>query len=117
METLSLPATKLLKLDSFDVGGRAKIRPLLRHFYAKTDAIIFVVDSSDRERLSDARGELERMLAEEELDGKPVLIYANKRDVAPYPVSDVVDKLKLHDLRDRHWFLQEPTALRVDFKC
>ena len=110
VETLVLNATKLMKLESFDVGGRAKIRPLLRHFYSKTDAVIFVVDSSDRERLSDARSELQRMLLEEELHGKPLLIYANKRDVASGAVTLLIDELGLHDLRNRHWYLQETVA-------
>merc|ERR1712124_160271 len=35
----------------WDVGGQDKIRPLWRHYYQNTQAVIFVVDSSDRERL------------------------------------------------------------------
>ena len=31
------------------------IRPLLQHYYENTEAVIFVVDSSDRERLEKAK--------------------------------------------------------------
>merc|ERR1711892_782152 len=34
----------------WDVGGQDKIRPLWRHYFQNTQAVIFVVDSNDRER-------------------------------------------------------------------
>ena len=47
----------------WDVGGQDKLRPLWRHYYQNTDAIIYVVDSNDRERVEKARFELHKMLA------------------------------------------------------
>ena len=47
-----------------------------------------MVDSADKERLDVARQELELMLQEEELKGAPVLIMANKQDLAG-AMSDV----------------------------
>ena len=44
--------------------------------------MIFVVDSADKERIEVARQELELMLQEEELKGVPVLVLANKQDLA-----------------------------------
>ena len=41
--------------------------------------LIFVVDSNDRERVNEAREELMRMLAEEELRDAVLLIFANKQ--------------------------------------
>ena len=38
-----------------------------RHYYQNTSAIIFVVDSNDRERLDEVKDELNRMLSEDEL--------------------------------------------------
>ena len=51
-----------LSIDCWGVGGKDKIRPLWRHYYQNTQGIIFVVDSSDRDRIPDARDELHRML-------------------------------------------------------
>jgi ADP-ribosylation factor protein 1 len=45
----------------WDVGGRDKIRALYRHYYQNTQAVIFMVDSNDRERMDDAREQLHRM--------------------------------------------------------
>jgi ADP-ribosylation factor-like protein 1 len=46
--------------------------------YANTDAVIYVIDSSDRERLTVARDELFHMLGEEELKTASLLVFANK---------------------------------------
>lgn len=41
--------------------------------------LIFVVDSNDRERVNEAREELTRMLAEDELRDAVLLVFANKQ--------------------------------------
>ena len=79
---------KNISFKVWDVGGQDKIRPLWRHYYQNTQAIIFVVDSNDRERIDDSRDyensakdELHRMLSEEELRDAVLLVFANKQDV------------------------------------
>merc|ERR1712124_75358 len=64
----------------WDIGGQDRIRPLWRHYCTGTNAIIFVVDSNDRDRLDDAREELSKMLGENELHGAALLVLANKQD-------------------------------------
>lgn len=51
-----------LNLTVWDIGGQSKIRPLWRYYYQNTDAVIYVVDSSDAERLAESREELHSML-------------------------------------------------------
>ena len=46
----------------WDVGGQDKIRPLWRHYFQNTQGLIFVVDSNDRERISEAKDELTKMV-------------------------------------------------------
>jgi hypothetical protein len=46
----------------WDLGGQTSIRPYWRCYYPNTDAIIFVVDSCDSERLGMAKQELMAML-------------------------------------------------------
>ena len=38
-----------------------QIRPLWRHYFNNTQALVFVVDSTDRERVAEARNELHRI--------------------------------------------------------
>jgi len=42
---------KNIKFQVWDLGGQTSIRPYWRCYYPNTDAIIFVVDSCDNERL------------------------------------------------------------------
>lgn len=49
------------------------------HSFAVLSGLIFVVDSNDRERCNEAREELMRMLAEDELRNAVLLVFANKQ--------------------------------------
>ena len=48
METVEY---KNIHFNVWDVGGQDKIRQLWRHYYAGSNAIIFVVDSNDKDRI------------------------------------------------------------------
>ena len=50
---------------SGDVGGQRSLRPYWRNYFEKTDAIVWVVDSSDPLRMEDCRQELWSLLGEE----------------------------------------------------
>ncbi|KAG9340241.1 hypothetical protein JZ751_021682 [Albula glossodonta] len=73
---------KNISFTVWDVGGQDKIRPLWRHYFQNTQGLIFVVDSNDRERVNEAREELMRMLAEDELRDAVLLVFANKQVMA-----------------------------------
>ena len=53
---------KNISFTVWDVGGQDKIRPLWRHYYQNTQGLIFVVDSSDRERIQESHDELHKMV-------------------------------------------------------
>jgi len=74
-----------------------------------------VVDSNDRERVSEARDELMRMLNEDELREALVLIFANKQDLPnAMNAAEITDKLGLHGLRNRTWYIQSTCATSGD---
>merc|ERR1711868_243240 len=102
---------KNISFTVWDVGGQDKIRPLWRHYYQNTQGIIFVVDSNDKERVGEAKDELNRMLSEDELRDGVLLVLSNKSDL-PQAMSaaETADKLGLHSLRNRQWFIQATCA-------
>lgn len=53
---------KNLKFQVWDLGGQTSIRPYWRCYYSNTDAIIYVVDSVDRDRIGISKDELLYML-------------------------------------------------------
>ncbi|KAJ8046943.1 ADP-ribosylation factor 4 [Holothuria leucospilota] len=102
---------KNISFTVWDVGGQDKIRPLWRHYFTNTQGLIFVVDSNDRERISEAQEELKRMMNEDELKDAIVLIFANKQDL-PNAMSpaEVTEKLGLATLRNKVWYTQSAIA-------
>ena len=106
---------KNLDLTVWDVGGQDKIRPLWRHYYQNTQGVIFVVDSNDRDRVGEARDELHRMLNEDELREAILLVFANKQDLPnAMNAAEITDKLGLHSLRQRNWYIQSTCATTGD---
>jgi len=82
----------------WDVGGQKTLRSYWRNYFEKTDALIWVVDTTDRLRIDDCRDELAGLLLEEvwhikfcaslgiadrlkHLSGASLLVFANKSDV------------------------------------
>ena len=102
---------KNCKLNVWDVGGQDKIRPMWKHYYQNAEGLIFVVDSSDRNRIDKAREELHRMLAEEDLKDTVLLVFANKQDIAVMDVKEVIDRLDLASLKGRPWHCQGTSAI------
>lgn len=106
---------KNISFTVWDVGGQDRIRPLWRHYFQNTQGLIFVVDSNDRERVGEAKDELMKMLTEDELRDAVLLIFANKQDLPnAMTAAEITDKLGLHSLRSRHWYIQSTCATSGD---
>ncbi|KAC9916958.1 hypothetical protein E3N88_45086 [Mikania micrantha] len=111
---------KNISFTVWDVGGQDKniiikyicrFVPLWRHYFQNTQGLIFVVDSNDRDRVVEARDELHRMLNEDELRDAVLLVFANKQDLPnAMNAAEITDKLGLHSLRQRHWYIQSTCA-------
>ncbi|XP_076943607.1 ADP-ribosylation factor 1-like, partial [Bidens hawaiensis] len=88
-------------------------RPYWRCYFPNTQAIIYVVDSSDTERLVIAKEEFHAILEEEELKGAVVLIFANKQDL-PGALDDaaVTESLELHKIKNRQWSIFKTSAIK-----
>lgn len=95
VETVSY---KNVHFTLWDVGGQDRIRPLWRHYFQGTDAVIFVVDSADQDRLDEAQEELAAMLRSDELRDAALLVFANKQDYShALSVEKVMTRLGLDD--------------------
>jgi ADP-ribosylation factor protein 1 len=98
----------------WDVGGQYKIRPLWRYYFQNTQGLLFVVDSSDRERLAEAAEELLSIARDDSMRGVPIVIIANKQDLPnACSCSELVDKLRLDQLAQTKntWFIQSTCAI------
>ncbi|XP_016518213.1 ADP-ribosylation factor 1-like isoform X2 [Poecilia formosa] len=97
----------------WDIGYHLMTRPLWRHYYANTQGFIYVVDSSDSERIKEATETLLMQLEEDELRDVPVLVFANKQDLPRVmSVDDITEALGLSGVR-QPWFVQSWLGLSV----
>lgn len=109
---------KRLRFNVWDIGGQDKLRRLWRHYYDGANAIIFVVDSNDSDRIDTAAAEIAKLCTEPALRDASLLVYANKQDL-PRAVgaAALAEKLGLHALRDRKWYVQSCCATSGDGLC
>ena len=82
--TVGLNIAKLEACDSklviWDLGGQKGLRSIWEKYYAEAHAVVYVVDGSVESE--DSRDTLQRILSNRDLEGAPVLVMANKIDLA-----------------------------------
>ncbi|XP_045181517.2 ADP-ribosylation factor 1-like [Mercenaria mercenaria] len=107
----NLTPVKGVTFTVWDVGGQDRIRALWRHYFNSTEGIVYVVDSSDMERIEEAREELFNVLESEELKGVPIVVFANKQDMLDaMSASEIAQHLYLNMLTGRNWCVQQTSA-------
>ncbi|GFX38830.1 ADP-ribosylation factor-like protein 1 [Trichonephila clavipes] len=104
---------KNLKFSVWDLGGQTSIRPYWRCYFSNTDAIIYVVDSADRDRVGVSKHELVSMLKEDELKKAILVVLANKQDVeGALTVPEVHQALGLDALKNRTFQIFKTSAIQ-----
>ena len=100
-----------LNFRVWDLGGQSEIRRTWNCYYEKTDGIAFVIDSTDKERLDLAKQELFILINEEELQGVPIVILANKQDIEG-ALSDIEisERMGLSEIKNRPWAIFKTIA-------
>eukprot|EP01026_Neomeris_dumetosa_P059718 TRINITY_DN55868_c0_g1_i1.p3 TRINITY_DN55868_c0_g1~~TRINITY_DN55868_c0_g1_i1.p3 ORF type:complete len:191 (-),score=14.74 TRINITY_DN55868_c0_g1_i1:305-877(-) len=81
-----------INFKAFDLGGHDIARRVWKDYYAKVDAIIFLVDANARDRFPEAKRELDSLLSDEGLTQVPFLILGNKIDI---PTAASEDELRM----------------------
>jgi len=104
VETVSY---KNLSMTIWDIGGQHKIRKLWNYYFNGTSALIFVIDSCDINRMDEANEEMWGVLNDDEMERKPVLIFANKQDrMEALNAVQITERLGLVNCKSREWFVQ-----------
>ena len=94
----------------WDCGGQERIRPLWRHYFTGTNALIYVVDSLDVDRLEESKQELFRIVTDKELTNCLLVVLANKQDVdGAVKPKDLIERFQLNKLTGEHTWSVIPT--------
>ena len=65
----------------WDIGGQERIRPLWMYYLHGTHALEFVIDCNERDRIEEARLEMQHILQQQELENAVLLVLANKQAI------------------------------------
>ncbi|CAH8356950.1 unnamed protein product [Eruca vesicaria subsp. sativa] len=93
----------------FEIEGRSLYREISiwKRYFEKASGFVYVVDSTDRKGIEEAKSFLYRVMDEMQgnvPDNAPVLVYANKHEVpGAMSASEISYKLDLASLRQRNW--------------
>lgn len=99
------------KLNVWDIGGQRAIRTYWDNYYKDTDGLVFVVDSSDDERLTETTDVFKQLLAEPLLSKVPILVFANKQDkTTALQPNEIAEKMELSAIADRKWSINASVA-------
>ncbi|XP_061683540.1 ADP-ribosylation factor-like protein 13B isoform X2 [Syngnathoides biaculeatus] len=83
----------------FDLGGGKRIRGIWKNYYSESHGVVFVVDSSDVQRIQETRETMAEVLQHPRIAGKPVLVLANKQDQeGALTEADIIENLSLEKL-------------------
>lgn len=106
-----------IQFTIYDMSGQGRYRGLWESYYAEVQAVIFVIDSTDRLRMVVAKEELDQLLTHEDIKDSniPLLFFANKNDctqaMGHLEVSDMLD---LNRIRQKPWQIKPSNAITGD---
>tara|TARA_B100000963_G_scaffold252782_1_gene221511 strand:+ start:126 stop:644 length:519 start_codon:yes stop_codon:yes gene_type:complete len=103
-----------VKMQVWDIGGQDKLRRLWKHYFHGANALVFVVDSNDNNRINIAKNELHKLLSFKELENVIVLVLANKQDLPKaMNIETIIEKMELNELKNK-WYCQGTCATKGD---
>ncbi|CAM0139362.1 ADP-ribosylation factor-like protein 8B [Umbelopsis sp. WA50703] len=89
-------------LKLWDIGGQPRFRSMWERYCRGVNAIVFVVDAADHDKIDAARTELKSLLEKPQLSNIPVLVLGNKNDLPEaLNVEELIETLNLKTITNR----------------
>jgi GTPase SAR1 family protein len=120
---VSIIESPQIKITAFYLGlSYRSLRVLVEHLIKDADAIVYIIDSHDTDRLEHARSELHAMLKgpyhlQEDKNpphNVPLLIFANKQDLrgaqSPTDIQTFLKMEEVYKQGEGKWFVQGSVA-------
>ncbi|KFP30889.1 ADP-ribosylation factor-like 8A, partial [Colius striatus] len=86
----------------WDIGGKPRFRSMWERYCRGVSAIVYMVDAADQEKIEASKNELHNLLDKPQLQGIPVLVLGNKRDLpGALDEKELIEKMNLSAIQDR----------------
>ncbi|XP_001981010.2 ADP-ribosylation factor-like protein 8 [Drosophila erecta] len=86
----------------WDIGGQPRFRSMWERYCRGVNAIVYMVDAADLDKLEASRNELHSLLDKPQLAGIPVLVLGNKRDLpGALDETGLIERMNLSSIQDR----------------
>ncbi|KAG0082390.1 ADP-ribosylation factor-like protein 8B [Podila epicladia] len=86
----------------WDIGGQPRFRSMWERYCRGVNAIVFVIDAADQDKLEAARTELRNLLDKPQLANIPVLVLGNKNDLpGALTVDQIIEVMNLKQIANR----------------
>ncbi|EDN10105.1 conserved hypothetical protein [Histoplasma mississippiense (nom. inval.)] len=89
-------------LKCWDLGGQPRFRPMWERYCRGVNALLYVVDAADKEKLPTATEELHDLVSKRSLHGIPLLVLGNKSDLPNrLSVDELIETMDLRSIMHR----------------
>lgn len=86
----------------WDIGGQPRFRSMWERYCRGVNAILYMVDAADLDKMEASRNELHALLEKPPLMGIPVLVLGNKRDIpGALEETALIERMNLLNIKDR----------------
>uniref|UniRef100_A0A8C3T908 ADP-ribosylation factor-like protein 8A n=1 Tax=Chelydra serpentina TaxID=8475 RepID=A0A8C3T908_CHESE len=80
----------------WDIGGQPRFRSMWERYCRGVSAIVYMVDAADQEKIEASKNELHNLLDKPQLQGIPVLVLGNKRDLSgALDEKELIEKMSM----------------------
>lgn len=99
------------RIQMYDMPGSKITRHLWHNWFKASEALVYVVDSSDRVRIDESKFELHELLQSRHLTRVPLIVVANKQDEESAMATDeIIVELELTTIENRDWSIHATSA-------
>lgn len=102
-------------LNFWDLGGQKDLQLLWDKYFLEAHAIIWVIDSSDRDRLNESIEAFNNIIKNKLLDNLPLLFIINKQDIpTAMKPNEIIDAFQssFELIGDRRFLSMSASALK-----
>lgn len=91
-----------VSIKIWDIGGQPRFRTMWERYCRGVNAIVYMIDAADHEKIEESRSELQSLLEKPQLSEIPILVLGNKSDL-PKALNEkqLIEQLNLTNIKDR----------------